>query len=206
MATLLVPLDAVQVAGDISHGINRKLTQLSTAAGKFSVRAHTLGPVGTHPIHLDLITVEEIDDFWDWYDTILGACEPFWLPTYQRDFVPLGTIAAIDTTYNILDRGYTDLEFPDPNRRNLAFIFTNGTILKREITAAISNGDGTETITINEALGVEFIQRRANGICYLLYGRLSDDLVKMDWWTHDIASVDLTMVELRSVPLTGSAL
>lgn len=207
MATLFVPLEAIQIANDVSHGINRKLTQLSTAAGKFSSRAHTLGPVGSHPVHLDFTSVEEIDEFWDWYDnTILGACEPFWIPTYQRDFVPIGTIGSADVTFNIIDRGYTDLEFPDPNRNNLAFVFTDGTILKRQITGAISNGNGTETITINAALGTAFTQNRANGICYMLYGRLSDDLVRMEWWTHDIAAVDITIVEVRGAPLIGSAL
>ena len=206
MAAIITTLDAIQVAGDISHGYARKLTQLSTAAGKFSVRTNAVGPIGSHPVHLDLTSLEEIDDFWDWYDTILGACEPFWLPTYQRDFVPLATIGDADTTFNIQDRQYADFEFVDPCRQSLAFVFGDGTILKRQIVTAESNGDGTEAISINAALGQEFVQRRNNGICYLLYGRLSEDAIQMEWWTHTIASVDFTFVELREEIPVGSTL
>lgn len=206
MATVLTPLSAINIVGDQSHSYRRKLTQLSTAAGKFSVRTHAIGPVGSHPVHLDLTSVEEIDAFWDWYDTILGACEPFWLPTYQRDFVPLASIGAADVSFSIQDRRYTDFEFPDSLRQQIAFIFGDGTLLKRQITDAESNGDGTETITINAALGQTFTQQRNNGICYLLYGRLSEDAIKMDWWSHDIAEVDFTLMELREEIPAGSAL
>ena len=206
MPILFDPLDAVQMGGDISRGITRKVTQVAVPGGLFRAHAHAPGPVGSHPIHLELTSVEEIDAFWAWYDSVLGACQPFWMPTYQRDFVPLGTIGAADVVFAIQDRKYVDLEFPDVNRRNLGFVLSSGVILKRQITAAISNGDGTESITINASLGQSFTQRRSNGICYLLYGRLSDDAVKMDWWSHDQASVDLTMIEIRGAPLTGSVL
>lgn len=206
MPSFLVPLEALNIARDTSRTSSRKLTQLSTALGKFSVRPFALGPVGSHPVHMDLTSVEEIDEFWSFYDSILGACEPFWLPTFQRDFVPVGTIGAADVVFDIQDRQYTDFEFPDPCRRKLAFVFSDGTILKREITDAESNGDGTEQITINAALGQSFVQRRSNGICYLLYGRLSEDKMSMAWWTHDIAEVDFTFLELREESPAGSTL
>lgn len=206
MATLVTPLAALQVVNDAEQTYARKITQLSTAGGKFSVRANAVGPVGSHPVHIDLTSEEEIDDFWDWYESILGACEPFWLPTYQRDFVPLLTIGAADTTFDIQDRGYTDFEFVDTLRQQIAFVFGDGTIIKRQITAAESNGDGTETITINTELGQEFVQRRNTGICYLLYGRLSEDTIKMDWWQYNIAEVDFTFVELREEIPEGSVL
>lgn len=206
MATILTPVSAINIVGDRQHSYQRKLTQLSTAAGKFSVRAHAIGPVGSHPVHLDLTSVEEIDAFWAWYDTILGSCEPFWLPTYQRDFVPLEAIGAADVSFIMQDRQYTDFEFPDPLRQQIAFISGDGTLLKRQIIDAESNGDGTETITINAALGQSFVQQRNNGICYLLYGRLSEDVIKMDWWSHVIAEVDFTFTELREEIPAGSTL
>lgn len=205
MPSILTPLDAIQVAGDVSHGIARKLTQLSTAAGKFSVRPNAVGPVGTHPVRLELTTIEEIDDFWTWYDTILGACEPFWLPTYQRDFVPIAAVGSSDVAFSIQDRGYRDFEFPDPLRRQIAFVLADGTFLKREITDAVLAAPN-ETITINAALGQEFTQRRNNGICYLLYCRLTEDKVAMDWWDHETATVEFSVTELREAAPSGSTL
>lgn len=206
MPEILARVEDILLAGDVSRGITRKITRLSTALGKFSVRPNTVGPVGSHPVHLDLVGEEEIDEFWTFYDTILGACEPFWLPTFQRDFVPLGTVGAADVTFDIQDRLYTDLEFPDPLRRKVVAVFPDGTMVKREITDAESNGDGTETLTLNAAFGQAFTQQRNNGICYLLYGRLSEDKVRMDWMTHTIAEVDFAFLELREESPAGSTL
>jgi len=206
MPSLLVPMEAVNIVGSRTHGIGRTLTRLATAGGKFSVRPHAIGPVGTQPVRLDLTSVEEIDEFWAFYDDILGACEPFWLPTFQRDFVPIGTIGSGDGSFNIQDRLYSDLEFPDPLRTRIAFVFGDGTILKREITDAATNSDGTENLVINASLGQDFTQERNNGICYLLYGRLQDDMVRMAWDTHDIASVEFTFLELREDSPAGSTL
>jgi hypothetical protein len=206
MPVLFAPLTAINIVSERPYTMTRKLTQLSTVAGKFSLRAHAVGPVGSHAVHLDFTSVEEIDEFWDWYDTVLGAFLPFWMPTYQRDFVPLASIGAADLTFNIRDRGYSDLEFPDVNRRTLVAVLANHTLIKRDIAEAISNGDGTETLTLSSALGVAFTQGRANGICHLLHCRLNDDKVSVGWWSHDIAEADLTVIEVRDAPLTGATL
>lgn len=206
MPTLLTPLSALNPTVDASRSIQRRLSRVATAAGKFAVYAHALGPVGTHTVQMDFDSVESIDAFWDWYETVLGACEPFWLPSYRRDFVPLDTVGDADVSFDIVDRGYTDLEFPDPNRNSIVVVRADGGLTKRQIIDAVNNEDGTETLTMNASLGFEFTQGRANGICYLMYCRLTDDLVQMDWWTHDIASVTLSITEVRPAPLTGSDL
>lgn len=191
-----VPEEPILVAevGE-QHTYSRKLTRLSTAGGKFSIRPHRAYPVGTHSIHLDLMSVAEIDNFWKWYETVLGACGTFWVPTFQRDLVPLAPISSSDLTFQIQDRGYTDYEFP-ANRYAIAVVRENGAIVRRQINASVRNGDGTETLTLNQPLGFSFTQGNSNGISFLLYGRMSDDKARLEWWDHDLASVDFTMVEL----------
>lgn len=197
------PVDAVQFAGDSSREFIRKATLLSTVAGKSSFRSNRDWPTGIHPIQMLLTSVEEIDAFWSWYDLVLGACSPFWVPTFRRDLVPIGTIGASDTQFLIQDRGYADLEF-GKNRQAIAFVLSNGSHLYRQVEDAFSNLDGTETIVINQSLGVSFTQSHSNGICFLLYGRLAEDKVKMDWQGHDVATVALSLHELEAPPFEES--
>ena len=201
MAILIAPLDALQVS-DPEPSYVRKLTQLSTAAGKFSVRANATAPAATRPLTLELTSVEEIDEFWAWYEQVIGAYQGFWVPTFQRDLVPLGPIGPADLTFNIQDRAYTDLELP-ANRYAIMFMLPNGSMIQRQINAAVRNLDGTETLTLNSALGVTFTQTRNSGICFLLYGRLTEDKVAMEWWSHQQATVQVQMKELPA-PLIES--
>jgi hypothetical protein len=206
MADFFWNLAELQIVGDREVQINRRVVQLATPGGRFGIRAPSAGPRGVWPVVCEIDSLERIEAFWAWYDSVLGALMPFWLPTFQRDFVPIGTVADIDTAITILNRDFALYEFPDVARRSIGLVRLGETILKREIITAVNNGDGTETITLNEPFGVPFTQARANGLCYLLYVRLTDDKVQMDWWTHDIATVTFSVTELRDDIPTGSDL
>ena len=126
------------------------------------------------------------------------------MPSYQQDLTPVTTIPAAATSFNIHHCGYSDLDFPGTQRRQIAFVQPDGSFVKRTITAAVNNGNGTESITINEALGFSFTQNNANGICFLWYGRLFDDVVSLEWLNPDQCTVQLTMVEITDPPDGGS--
>lgn len=202
--TLFSPLTALHRPGQSLQQITRKITALSNRAGLFSVRAHATAPRSTHPLSLLLESADEVEVFRAWYEAQFGALKAFWVPSYQQDLVPTTVIADDATDIDIKLCGYSDLLFPLVERRAVIFLRADGTFLKRDITAAVNNGDESETITINEALGETFTQSNANGICFLWYGRLADDVAKILWDTGDTASVELNMIELLNPPLGGS--
>lgn len=199
------PLTAIHRPGQSLQTVNRLITPLSSPAGLFSVRGKSSVPRATHDIDLVFETAAQQHIFREWFFTQLGALNPFWLPSYQLDMEPIGVVADDATDIDIKECGYTDLLFPLLERRAIIFLNSDGTFLKRDIEDAVNNGDDTETITINEALGQEFIQGRSNGVCHLWYGRLSDDVARIEWYSGENSTVHLQMTEILEPPLAGSA-
>lgn len=205
MTDLFAPLTGV-VRGDSSpQSIARSVTHLASPAGIFSIRSRAPEPIGTHPIELITTTLEEAGIFRDWFHTQLGACVPFWLPSYHQDLVLANPIAAADTDILIHFMGYTARYYPSDNRKVLAFVRADGILLKRDVVGSMDNGDGSETLTLNAALGEDWAQTFGNGICFCWYGRLADDKAEIQWHGQYITTVSLSMVELRHPPLGGSA-
>lgn len=205
MTDLLSPLTALVREGQSNQFLERGIARLASPAGIFSVRARTVEPIGGHDIDLVFTSVEEEELFRAWFHDHLGALVPFWLPSYHQDLVLAQPIDAADTDIVIQWIDYTARFFPSDNRKVLAFVRADGTMLKRDVEASVDNGDGTETLTLNAALGEDWEQTYANGICFCWYGRLDDDVVEYQWQNHEICLVTVKMTELRNPPLGGSA-
>lgn len=201
---IFAPLASLHRPGQSLQKVQRAVTQLSSPAGAFSVRSRSDDPYPEHPLELVFFKVEEVYDFLTFLDVIKGAFMAFWIPSYQQDLTPIGTIGPADVTFLIEHCRYTELLFPGLMRRQIAFVQPDGSFKKRSIEAAVDNGNGTESLTINEALGASFTQNPANGICFLWYGRLSDDVVRLPWMDTDRTTLDLTMVEISDPPNGGS--
>lgn len=205
MATdVFAPLTSLHRPDAVDQQLLRTTQRLASPAGKFSTRQNAIQPVGIHPLHCLFFSVEEEEIFRTWYLSHLGALVPFWVPSYMQDMWPTDIIADDATEFDIYHIRYTEDYFPTDNRKSIAFVRTNGSMLKRQIEDAEDNGDGTEHITINEALGEEWTPTNSNGICFLWYGRLNDDKASIHWITHDESQVDLAIKELPDPPLGGS--
>lgn len=202
MTVPMIPTSLYQVSRDGRHGFKRSATVIDAPGGISVVQAIPLAPVGTHPIHLECQSLAQIEQALTWFEGLRGSWRPFWLPSFQRDFVPLEDIACDATAFTILERGYTDAEFPTPNRRAIAFVFGDNDITRRTITGSVNNGDGTETITFSEQLYRIFQQRRHTGISFCWYGRLASDTLRVQW-QRDQAVIDAQMIELLDPPSEG---
>ena len=198
------PLSCLHRPGTSLQKITRAVDQLSSPAGVFSVRPRAIDPLTSHSLDLVFLSPDEWYAFRDFHDLMFGAFGAFWVPSYQQDLTPIGTIGAADVNIIIQDVGYTVNDFPSLNRRQIAFVQPNGSFVKRSITNAVNNGNGTETITINASLGFSFQQNNANGICFLWYGRFVDDISHMEWVNSDHGTLSIVMVELRDPPDGGS--
>lgn len=201
---LFSPLTALHRPGQSVQKVVRAVTPIGSPAGVFTVIGKSTFPRSTHTLELIFDSAELTATFMMWYTVQVGALIPFWVPSYQLDMELLGTIAAIDTTFAIKHRGYTEHLYVHTERRAIAFLRANGTFLKRDITGAVDNNDGTETITINAALGEDFVPSRATGICFLWYGRLNDDVARLQWEHDQLCTCAVTMIELLNPPLGGS--
>lgn len=205
MATdLFSPLTALHRPGRSLQQVNRAVMPISSPAGLFTVAPNADFPRPTHVLDLILSSPEEAQLLTDWYRAHLGALVPFWVPSYQQDLVPVETIAADDVSFLIKHCWYTELLYPSANRQAIIFLQPDGTFLKRDIISSADNEDGTETLTINEALGISFTQNNANGICFLWYARLLDDRLRIQWDDAFGAVSQVQILELLEPPLGGS--
>jgi len=115
-----------------------------------------------------------------------GSC---WIPTYRNDLVQVGTIGASDTDFSIENIQLANNMTFNSLRTHLAFIFPDGTIIPKAITAIIESDSEEELISINTALGLE-VEVGDCIISFLDLSRQASDVVNIDWLEHNRNSIN----------------
>lgn len=181
-----------------------RVEQLESRQGSVAL----LRPSGTHtqsrPFLYFLEGRTAISDFTQFLARRRGRYSPVWVPTGHCDLELAAAIGASDTDIDIQECGYTDNYFPSESRRHLAFISPDASIIARRVTASVDNGDGTETLTIESALGVAF-PTYGTLVSFLVLARLADDAVTVHWHhPTKIAEAKVRYVEIpRLAEWTG---
>jgi hypothetical protein len=112
-------------------------------------------------------------------------------------------VAATDAGIKIEQMFYSRFYFPSKARRYVALIpATGGGAGKvyRHIIAAVDNGDGTETLTFDAAVGVYF-PAASTMVSLLGFVRLGADDLEIEWENTELAYCNLAIQELpREAP------
>lgn len=126
-----------------------------------------------------------------------GQLNPFWIPTWDQDLVLFQDVASTDTGIRIKSEFYTRFFFPTNSRRYIAMIPQDGSgNVYRKITAATDNGDGTENLSLDAAVGKNFA-KGTTMISFLTFARLASDRLSIKWDSTEHAE---PLVELQEVP------
>ena len=130
-----------------------------------------------------------------------GRMNPFWIPTWDQDLVLASDVGASDGAIVIKSEFYSRFFFPSIARRDLAFLPASGSgNVYRRITAAVDNGNGTETLTLSSSLGVA-MPAASTQVSFLTLARLASDDVEIKWSTSDHAEAVLSLQEVpRELP------
>jgi hypothetical protein len=131
-----------------------------------------------------------------------GRFRPFWLPSWGADLVLAQDVAAADAGIKIENMFYTRFYFPSKARRYVALIPASGGPGKvyRHIIAAVDNGDGTETLTFDAAVGAYF-PAASTMVSLLAFARLGADEIEIEWDNTELAYCRLALQELpREAP------
>ncbi len=127
----------------------------------------------------------------------LGQFSAFWIPTWDQDLVLFQDVISTDAAIRVNSEFYTRFFFPTPSRRYIAFIPQDGSgNVYRKITAAVDNGDGTETLTLDNPTGKTF-PKTSTMVSFLTFTRLASDSVSIKWDSTEHAE---SMVSLQEVP------
>jgi len=123
-----------------------------------------------------------------------GMLNGFWTPSWMTDFSPLSTIGAAATTLSVKR---TDAGAPVPGRRDIIIFLKNGTRFARRLSNIVDNGDGTQTLTIDSALGQEVTVAQVQRICWLHWSRLGSDTIEFRWESPLYAEGRLSVAHIR---------
>lgn len=128
-------------------------------------------------------------------DARQGRVVPFWAPTYTGELVLAQAALSGQSALRVHATGYRPYLFPLPARQHLALLSADGTFLRRKVTLAIDNGDGTDTLSLDAALTVD-VTPATTIVCFLTLCRLESDLVPIRWGKPGHAEASLPLVEV----------
>jgi hypothetical protein len=188
--------------GQVVYG--RSMATLDAVAGAIEVNSRSRQPRGVWSYNWFMDSRTGADEYDAFMLARAGRAVPFWVPSWRGDLELATLIGSGDTTITIKACDYTAQMFPAAGRRHLAVMLNQGaTLLFREILSAIDNGNGTETLTIDAALGAAGALATTT-LSFLLFCRLDSDEPPRLWHHTQLAEATLPLRELPlEAPVTS---
>lgn len=125
-----------------------------------------------------------------------GRLVPVWVPTWCWDLNIATNALAGSASIVVSALGYTNLLFPFPARQHLAIV-GGGTFVCRKVNTAVDNGDGTESLGLDAAIGSDLTAGKAL-VSFLTLCRLEEDRTPIRWYGRNNAEAT---IRFREVPL-----
>lgn len=122
---------------------------------------------------------------------LAGRAMPVWVHTQARDLVLSHSADATASTVDVQWAGLGIGPRP-PGRRDLRIALQDGSVLYRRVTAVSSPNAGAERLTLDAALGVPVAPADVRQISWMALCTQSADVVRINWWRHDVAEVALS--------------
>ena len=126
----------------------------------------------------------------------LGRYSAFYCPTWVQDFVLSSPVLTTDATLTVESCGYSAYVFPADAVRRTLVLMAGSAFVPVTVNRAIDNGDGTETLTLNAAVGTAFASGMATQVSYLTPVRLDRDAITIEYKTAGIAETKLSLAEV----------
>lgn len=181
---------------ELNRTYKRSLALLDPKIGPISVIPKGATPVVEQEFPWYLADHAAVTVFRAFLAGQFGQLRDFWIPTWDQDLVLAESVGAADPSIMITSEFYTRFFFPAKARQYLAFIPTDGSgNVYRKITAAVDNGDGTETLALETPTGKIF-SKTTTQISFLTLARLASDDSEIEWSTADLAQATLTFQEV----------
>jgi hypothetical protein len=138
-------------------------------------------------------------DYWEFEDFLFdraGRYAPFWMPSWADD---LHVLSGAFGDFTIRWMGYTEKLFPSLAHRR-TIIHRNGNpadYSTREITAAVDNGDGTETLSGFTGVGFTNLPTaQGHRHMFLHLCRLDADDITVDYASGENITVKLNVLTI----------
>jgi hypothetical protein len=125
-----------------------------------------------------------------------GQWKSCWVPSWQPDFTLAMDATSTDTSIKVRDwQNYTQFYALNKMRRDIIIFLRDGTQIMRRITNSTNQGDGTETLSLDAALGTDFTINDVARISFLKLCRLDANRIELPWITDDKMTINLRFAE-----------
>lgn len=145
----------------------------------------------------------EIDEMMNFLETTNGRYQPFYLPTWQNDFEPIGpwTIQGIGYRLTFKPFGYPDIARRF-KRRHIARIKDGSVNIYPGVQRFGTDDDGNEYVEVQAAATPAVDDKTI--VCFVPLVRLTSDSTEIEWFPHEAkADVILNVTELiAEAPVT----
>lgn len=162
--------------------------------GLMGFESDTVGASETFSYRMTLNGHENIAAFLGWYYERVGALVSLWVPSMQEDFQILG-VNVPNEQITVRDTNYSDSYALAESRRDLAFVYQDGSMEFRRVIAF--EGTTNETLTLDAAVPAMVNLRF---VSLLKYCRLDADQLELAWQTDSVVQVAWRFRELLHTP------
>lgn len=176
--------------------MDNKWVRLDNETGVLEYDIQSIEPVLSRSATFLVIGRARIDEMLRFLFSLAGRLAPFWLATDDRAF-ELAAPAAQDATILVIHP--IDYDFAlsgSPAREHVEMITTDGTVIRRKITAIATLPSGLEQWTIDSGLPVAIDAATLNRCAWLELVRLENDTVNLHWVAWDCLALTLSVVAL----------
>lgn len=118
-----------------------------------------------------------------------GKRNSLWVPTWLDDLRLASNMTSDTTAMVVAWTGYAARTPQATNRRDLRIQLASGAVLYRRVNASADNGNGTETLTLDAALGVAVTPDQVAQVSFMGLCRSDSDQFEIGWWRSDYADV-----------------
>lgn len=177
------------------YEIERAGEEIDFDTGLIGFESDTAGASETFSYRMVIEGIDQIATFLGWYYERVGALRYVWVPTMQEDFELL-SVNDDDDQITVRDTNYSDTYALADSRRDLAFVYLDGSVTLRRVIAFELAGDN-ETLTLDASVPTTTNLRF---ISLLKYCRLDADQLELAWQTDNVVQVAWRFRESLTTP------
>lgn len=177
------------------YEVERAGEEVDFDTGIASFDSDTSGAGETFSYRMTLHGLDNISAFLGWYYERVGALQPLWITTNQSDFDIL-YINIPERQITVRDSNYSDAYALTESRRDLAFVYHDGTMAFRRVIAFELAGSN-ETLRLDAPVPTTTNLR---AVSLLRYCRLDADQLELSWQTDQTVQVAWRFRELLDTP------
>lgn len=180
--------------------VSRETEAWDYQTGVFAQQSPHSGSVGARDMRLVLKDRAAVGAFLAWLQARAGKLREVWIPSWEQDFEIVEAFGAQAAAIKVKGFGYASMYAMHPARRDVVFRRQDGTLFFRRIIGAEENPDGTETISLDMAMGLAGSAASFTHVSFLKLCRLEADETTLNWVTNAAVKVAFRLRELLFTP------